>query len=468
MSIHAASKKLLETTPTNEQLWTYKLNDQDLSFYKIETTFKFEDPIDWLSSQSLYPLLLWKNKEGNKTHIALSSMYSCDSVPKIECKKRGLGHFPQLFGGCYFSKDITSYNIWNNFTKPGFFLPEVELQLDNKGICTISLHILKNQENITKHIESLLERLKFTTKSVKSFESNFMDRVDLPNYTNWCTLVQKALDTFDRTPLQKVVLSRSSYFSFRENVDPFEVLKKLSDSALNSTLFAWIPCKDTAFLGATPEKLYTREGRNISTEAVAGTRPRGQTEHEDHSLCEELKHNNKEAREFTFVSHFFDKALPKLCESYSRDDKTKVSKTSTVQHLYDSFTGLLKEEYSDKDLIETFHPTPAMGGTPTDLALTFIQENELFFRGYYASPLGWISPEKSEFFVGIRSAFIQKTRLVLFSGGGIVNGSDPTKEWEELDYKISQFISNKKAYAKRESISYPKVGRDNYSRIATS
>ena len=468
MSIHTASKDLLKITPSNDHLWTYRLNDINLSFYKIETSFKLDDPIDWLASQSLYPLLFWKNKEGNKTHIGLSSVFKCDYVPKIDCVKRGMGHSPQLFGGCYFSKDITSYNIWDNFTKPGFFLPEIELQIDDKGTCTISLHVLQNKENISKHIETLLEKLKLTSSSTKSFENNFMDRVDLPNYTNWCSLVKKALDSFKTTPLQKVVLSRSSYFSFRDNVDPFEVLKKLSDSALNSTVFAWIPCKDTAFLGATPEKLYTREGRNISTEAIAGTRPRGQTEEEDHFLCEELKHNNKEAREFTFVSNFFDKSLPKFCESYSKDDKTRVSKTSTVQHLYDAFTGFLKEEYSDKDLIEAIHPTPAMGGTPTDLALTFIQENELFFRGYYASPLGWISPERSEFFVGIRSAFIQKTRLVLFSGGGIVNGSDPTKEWEELDYKISQFISSKKAYAKTECISYPKVGRDNYSRIATS
>eukprot|EP00967_Tisochrysis_lutea_P012872 scaffold14377_cov25-Tisochrysis_lutea.AAC.1 len=31
----------------------------------------------------------------------------------------------------------------------------------------------------------------------------------------------------------------------------------------------------TSFVGSTPERLYTRTGRHVASEAVAGTRPRG-------------------------------------------------------------------------------------------------------------------------------------------------------------------------------------------------
>lgn len=460
--------EFLETKITTDCLWTYTIDDTDYSFYKVEKKLTLPCPISWLSNQNLYPLIFWKSKEDEKTLIGLSSILSYDHIPKVLCKKRGIGTCPQLFGGCYFSQNTTQYDIWNQFAKPGFFLPEIFLEIDLHGECTISFHVLDNTPDILNHLETLIGKLNFNTQQLDSFDKSFLDRVDVPNYANWCNLVKKALNHIETTPLEKVVLARTTYISFKEEINPFEVLKKMTDTALNTTSFAWIPSKTSAFLGTTPEKLYSRNGRNISTEAVAGTRPRGATIEEDQLLCEELKLNNKDGREFTFVSHFFDEFLSKFCETFSKNEETIVTKTSNVQHLYNSFTGVLNNDYFDVDLIPPLHPTPAMGGTPTNLALSFIRENELFFRGYYASPLGWISPENSELYIGIRSALIRKTRMILFSGAGIVSGSDPTKEWKELDYKISQYLTNKKDYAKRECISYPKMGTNDYSRVASS
>jgi menaquinone-specific isochorismate synthase len=38
--------------------------------------------------------------------------------------------------------------------------------------------------------------------------------------------------------------------------------------------------------------------------------------------------------------------------------------------------------------------------------------------------------------VAIRSALIQENKVHLFAGAGIVDGSVPAKEWEELNEKI--------------------------------
>lgn len=467
-SIKETIDDLIHFNLTEDNLWIYQVNQQELSFYKIETPIQLSDSISWLSSQALYPLLYWKSKDKKRTHMGLSSIFSCEGVPELICLQKGVGRAPHLFGGCHFTKKTNQYNLFDDFTNPGFFLPEVEIELNETNSGNLCIHIPKDTENVSAHVENILRALQFTYEKTKPFDQFFLDRLDLPNYSNWCSLVEKALKDIHETPLDKVVLARSSTFSYKENVKPFEILKKLELTTINSTLFAWIPEKETAFIGATPERLYSRENGNIYTEAVAGTRPRGQTEEEDLTLCEELKHNQKEAREFSFVSDFFEECLPKLCLSFKKDDVAKVSKTSTVQHLYESFTGKLKENMTDKLLLQSLHPTPAMGGTSAELSLDFIKNNEPFFRGYYASPLGWISPDSSEFFVGIRSAFIKKTRLVLFSGAGIVNGSDPTKEWEELEHKISHFLTSRIGHAKSKCFTYPKMGSDNYSRVATS
>jgi menaquinone-specific isochorismate synthase len=110
-----------------------------------------------------------------------------------------------------------------------------------------------------------------------------------------------------------------------------------------------------------------------------------------------------------------------------------------VQHLYNRFSGTLKPQVTDRDLLQALHPTPAMGGFPREKALAFLEKRECFDRGWYAAPLGWISPDRADFVVGIRSALVLGNDLHVFAGGGIVQGSIPQQEWEELEHKISPF-----------------------------
>jgi menaquinone-specific isochorismate synthase len=81
-----------------------------------------------------------------------------------------------------------------------------------------------------------------------------------------------------------------------------------------------------------------------------------------------------------------------------------------------------------------------VGGLPKELALEFLTNQEPFYRGLYAAPLGWVSKSQSDLIVAIRSSLINNHNLTLFAGAGIVNGSDPLSEWEELEHKISQFL----------------------------
>ncbi|MEC8594314.1 MAG: chorismate-binding protein, partial [SAR324 cluster bacterium] len=42
----------------------------------------------------------------------------------------------------------------------------------------------------------------------------------------------------------------------------------------------------------------------------------------------------------------------------------------------------------------------------------------------------------SEFAVGIRSGVLERDSLTVYTGAGIVEGSDPDREWQELDHKL--------------------------------
>ena len=82
-----------------------------------------------------------------------------------------------------------------------------------------------------------------------------------------------------------------------------------------------------------------------------------------------------------------------------------------------------------------------MGGYPTENALPEIARLEPFNRGWYAAPIGWVGRDEAEFVVGIRSGLVDGRQLKLYSGAGIVNGSEPDQEWAEIENKICDFVN---------------------------
>jgi menaquinone-specific isochorismate synthase len=62
---------------------------------------------------------------------------------------------------------------------------------------------------------------------------------------------------------------------------------------------------------------------------------------------------------------------------------------------------------------------------------------EPFERGFYAAPIGWIDSEgDTELRVAIRSGSLRGNRLELTAGAGLVQGSVPERELQEVALKL--------------------------------
>ena len=195
----------------------------------------------------------------------------------------------------------------------------------------------------------------------------------------------------------------------------------------------------TAFIGTSPERLYYRHDRLLKTEAIAGTRHRGASIQSDMLLSEELQSSPKDIREHQLVVENLQSILSQLCESVKIDRTAAILKLNKVQHLYTQCQGILTPDVTDADILPQLHPTPAVGGVPRTPALKLIQELEPFERGWYAAPVGWVGADDAEFAVAIRSGLIDRDRLLLFAGAGIVTGSQSEEEWIEIENKIRHF-----------------------------
>jgi menaquinone-specific isochorismate synthase len=137
--------------------------------------------------------------------------------------------------------------------------------------------------------------------------------------------------------------------------------------------------------------------------------------------------------------------LRQFCTSVDEPSEPEVLWLRQVAHLATPLSGELDGEEPDwpgvLELLAALHPTPAVGGFPTQAALDLIAKLEPDGRSLYAGPVGWVdSRGNGEFVIGIRSAEVNGSSAVLHAGAGVVSGSDPAKELAEIALKAETML----------------------------
>jgi menaquinone-specific isochorismate synthase len=243
--------------------------------------------------------------------------------------------------------------------------------------------------------------------------------------------VAAAVGRIIRGDLRKVVLARDLHATAERPFDARAVLARLSARYPECYTFA---CG--GLVGATPELLIRRDGDEARSLVLAGTTPRGATPEEDARLAARLLSSAKEVEEHLYAAASVRDALAPLCESLDVSP-TELLTLPNVHHLATRVVGKLATDRSALALAAALHPTGAVGGDPTDLAVELIRELESMDRGRYAGPVGWLDPSgNGEWGIALRCAELDGNRARLIAGGGIVAGSDPATELAETVAKF--------------------------------
>lgn len=406
------------------------VNGKRFFHFRHQYCFSCSDLLSWVNQQSFLPKFYWKRRGSQKEIAALGQIFTSEKIPRFESDNRSPAKF---FGTLAFSHPYKTPSLWDFAPQTTFFLPKVEISLEGKE-ATIQINALDD----IAEIEKTMNQLQFGPKLPPASPFNLLSREDTPCIEDWHRMCSLCLNKIQNKEFSKAVLARKSSFELSAAASGMEILSTLPST--NSTKFAFQWSNQHCFIGSTPEMLFRRSGLEIYTEALAGTKLRGETCEEDHRLQQELFESAKEQQEFSLVKKFLIQALIPICEHLSYKEKEEILTTSNLHHLYNLLEGKLKPSIKDSDILSALHPTPALGGYPKNEALTFLTNQEPFDRGWYAAPIGWISQEESEFAVAIRSALFAENKMHLFSGVGIVEGSNPEQEWEELEQKIHQYL----------------------------
>jgi menaquinone-specific isochorismate synthase len=407
------------------------------------------NPFRWLGGQLLPPKLYWSGREDGLVvaAVGVADLQEGDVLEGTYALRKRLAPLlasgdPQLryYGGLRFDPIRESSAEWATFRAYRFVMPRFEL-LAGDGEATLVCNLVLPRD-AERHVEILeeIEHLSFSREASDAALPAPLSRIDAPGPSGWRNNVERALSGISEGRLGKVVLARRAEFGFAEKVDAPLLAERLEEATPGCFHFYLEPEEGVAFVGASPERLFRREGRSIKSEAVAGTRPRGASEADDAELRDELLRSEKDRSEHDYVRISIKETLESLCDELDVEDDVSEMKLAGGRHLRSGVRGTLREGVTDAEVLHALHPTPAVGGYPRQEALGEIRALEPFDRGWYAGTVGWIGAEGAEFAVGIRSGLVRGNRLALFSGAGIVAGSVPKDEWAEIEQKIGDFL----------------------------
>lgn len=407
------------------------ISGTSLSLRHCSAKLDINDLASWFVLQSYLPKMYFENCSTGEVRVALGSLYSMRELPEIVIYDNPYDLDPKFYGAIGYSETSNQSSVWHNFPKTLFILPEVEVE-KVEGILWIHLwFVVSPQVNSPREILSHLRDVACTSLDdcLDTWIPRVIHRRDLPDEPLWNMNVQNSLQHIAAGKIDKVVLARQCSFALSDPISVRAIFSHLQ-KARCGLLFSIELGAGENFIGVTPEVLYCKNHSDIEIMALAGTACINRSAH---------LYRSKEQSEFVIVKKFIYSKMQRLCKTISWTPDT-VRQVSCLLHLCRNYRGTLQPAIRNKDIVKALHPTPAISGFPAVASQDLITKLEPFHRGWYASPIGYISRQKAELYIAIRSALVCKSQLHIFSGAGIVAGSIAEEEWEELNRKIAHFF----------------------------
>ncbi|HLW39312.1 MAG TPA: chorismate-binding protein [Brumimicrobium sp.] len=268
-----------------------------------------------------------------------------------------------------------------------------------------------------------------STIETSQLNFNSEDDVFVSSHKAYLNGLQYFIDGFELFGIEKAIFSRIKLVEKEEVTEMDAVFRRLAKSYKNQALvYLASDEKFGTWMGATPEVLLSGNQEKMHSMALAGTKRN-----------EATQWTPKEEDEQQYVADYVkDKINAQSAESLVVSP-TETVKKGAVYHLQTSYEFQLpKDKWNG--LMQTLHPTPAVCGTPSDLAQDYILTNEPHDREFYTGLIGWKGKDHLSVFVNLRCMQVLENHFALYVGGGITQASDIANEWQETEDKSETLL----------------------------
>ena len=183
---------------------------------------------------------------------------------------------------------------------------------------------------------------------------------------------------------------------------------------------------------ASPELFLTRDGDQIKTSPIKGTK---------RSVAE--KFGSKDRAENVMIVDLMRNDLGQICipGSIAVPDLLRDEEHPGLSHLVSDVTGTLRSGIKWAEILSALLPAGSISGAPKSAAIRIISELEPTPRITYCGVMGWVRGDKAVLSVAIRTFWRDGEYIHFGTGAGITWSSDAKAEWEETQLKAERLIS---------------------------
>lgn len=384
---------------------------------------------------------VYYRKDAPVRFMGLGRCIAFSSLEDVGCLKEGPSHHePVFFSFNRFDAEnpCPPDPLNEAFPRLRFMLPEVVLIEDEQGVfLQVNSLAPVYQGRVERFARQAQAAPRRTRRSVKA-------ELEMDSREAWIAQVEAALGALEGpgcTVLEKVVLSRRLGVRVTEPFSSKDLLVNLIDGPAKGTVLLY-RYADVFFCGCTPELLVRKRGDRVESMCLAGTAPTGTSDAEREMLAARLMADEKNRREHDYVVQFIRNVFGRTCYNVDVPDVPGILALTNIQHLHTPASASMLEGTSLWDMVGDLHPTPAVAGTPVGEARLLIRRIEPFNRGFFAGACGYVDGAgDGEFSVALRTGVFDGERGYVYAGCGIVSGSDPAAEYDEIAMKLQTVLS---------------------------
>ena len=207
-------------------------------------------------------------------------------------------------------------------------------------------------------------------------------------------------------------------------------------SAASPPFAAYLDIGSHQIVSASPELFFQREGVQITTRPMKGTRRRGRWREEDDKIAAELRASEKDRAENVMIVDLLRNDLGRLAlpGSVQVPRLFEIERYPTVWQMTSTVEAGLRPETTLEEIFGALFPCGSVTGAPKISAAHFIARHETTPRQIYCGAIGYLTPHhEAVFSVAIRTALLEAEigQIEYGVGSGIVWDSDPAAEYEE-------------------------------------
>lgn len=317
-----------------------------------------------------------------------------------------------------------------------FFVYESYLIFDHKKekvvIVEDNLYSGREEEEQKAALQEVLADLK--KQAVDEFSERDLHTLTFRNHLEEAAfkdMVSKAKKFIRQGDMFQCVLSQR--FSADISGKPLDFYRNLRITNPSNYLYFY-DFGDYQIIGASPESLVSLKNGVVTTNPIAGTRPRGANDQKDKDLSEELLSDVKEVAEHRMLVDLGRNDIGKIAEigSVQVSKYMEVEFFRYVMHLTSVVKGKLLSGLTGMDALKSTLPAGTVSGAPKIRAMKRIYELEKEKRGIYAGAIGYLSASGDmDFAIAIRTMIIKNQKAYVQAGAGIVYDSVPENEYYE-------------------------------------